>query len=94
MNWYEENIEPEIIPLVKLLRNNGFNTTSSCGHKMWVEMEFYNDSDLTILQEILRENGYEYFVITAVVEYHKGLRYYGRSLKVELMVNERGEKGV
>lgn len=37
MNWYEENIEESIIPLVKLLRDNGFNTECSCGHEMYVQ---------------------------------------------------------
>ena len=35
-DWYDK-IEEEIRPLVKLLRNNGFNTTCSCGHNMWVQ---------------------------------------------------------
>ena len=61
---------------------------------MWVEMEWYYDEDITTLQELLRENGYEYFLIIATVEYHKGLRYYNRNLKVELLVNKEGERGV
>lgn len=92
MDWYEEYIEEPIRPLVKLLRDNGFNTTSSCGHGMWVEMEFVDDGDLKILQELLRENGYGYFRIIATLEEHKALYYYGRGLRVELLVNEKGEK--
>ncbi len=33
MDWYEENIEEPIRPLVHLLRENGFNTECSCGHE-------------------------------------------------------------
>ncbi len=94
MTWYEEYIEEPIRPLVMLLRDNGFNTTSSCGHDMWVEMEFVNDGDLSILQELLRENGYGYFRIIATVEKHKDLYYYGRGMRVELLVNKKGEKEV
>ena len=92
MTWYEEYIEEPIRPLVRLLRDNGFNTTSSCGHDMWVEMEFVDDSDIKDLQELLRENSYGYFRIIATVEEHKDLYYYGRGMRVELLVNEKGEK--
>ena len=34
MNWYDENIEEGIRYIVKLLRDNGFNTTCSCEHEM------------------------------------------------------------
>ncbi len=93
LTWYEEYIEEPIRPLVRLLRDNGFNTTSSCGHDMWVEMEFVDDGDLKILQELLRENEYGYFRIIVTVEEHKALHYYGRGLRVELLVNEKGERG-
>ena len=92
MSWYEEYIEEPIRPLVRLLRDNGFNTTSSCGHDMWVEMEFVDDSDIRTLQELLREGGYGYFRIIATLEEHKALYYYGRGLRVEILVNEKGEK--
>jgi len=44
--WYEKYIEEPIRPLVKLLRNNGFNTTCSCGHQMYVEMENYHAEEV------------------------------------------------
>jgi len=37
MDWYKEYIEEDIRPLVKLLRENGFNTECSCGHDMYVQ---------------------------------------------------------
>lgn len=34
-SWYNQ-IEPEVRELVWLLRNNGINTTGSCGHERWI----------------------------------------------------------
>jgi len=53
MNWYEENIEEPIRDIVKLLRDNGFNTTCSCGHEMYVEGDIVIDSELQRLHNIL-----------------------------------------
>jgi len=44
-DWYEENIEEPIRPLVKLLRNEGFNTVASCGHEMWVDLHLMLDGE-------------------------------------------------
>jgi len=70
MSWYEEAIEEPIRPLVKLLRDNGFNTTCSCGHKMSVEMECYDPEDITRLYNLLMENDYEKFIIEFYWETH------------------------
>lgn len=40
-NWYL-TIEPRVRKLVNLLRNNGFNTTCSCGHEMTIELVLSN----------------------------------------------------
>ena len=53
MDWYEENIEEPIRPIVKLLRDNGFNTTSSCGHDMYIEGELGQDYELYRLHKLL-----------------------------------------
>jgi len=45
MNWYEQNIEPEVRELVRELRNNGINTFCSCGHEKYVECETYDPSE-------------------------------------------------
>lgn len=37
-DWYD-TIEPEIRHIVKLLRDNGFNTECSCGHEMYVQIQ-------------------------------------------------------
>ena len=36
-DWYDEYIEDPLKGIVRYLRNNGINTTCSCGHKMWIE---------------------------------------------------------
>ena len=65
--WYEENIEEPIRPLVKLLRDNGFNTTTSCGHipKPYVQMDWPSDDDITKLYVLLIGNGFKNFQIVA-----------------------------
>lgn len=62
-DWYKI-IEPKIRPLVKLLRNNGFNTTCSCGHEMTVEFALGNHlGEVEQLATFLVENGYKGFRI-------------------------------
>jgi hypothetical protein len=61
---YDE-LEPPIRPLVRLLRNNGFNSTCSCGHGMWVELDVYGYmDDLERIRNLLLEHGYRDFTIT------------------------------
>ena len=63
-NWYK-HIEKPVRELVKLLRNNGFNTTCSCGHKNpspYVAMEWYGfEEEARRLYNLLCENGYNNF---------------------------------
>lgn len=68
--WYEigtwyECIEEPVREIVKLLRNNGFNTFSSCGHARIVKMEWYKDHEVTRLWNLLFEHGYKWFTISA-----------------------------
>lgn len=63
MDWYN-NIEREIRAIVKLLRDNGVNTVCSCGHKMTVDVELYNNIDeAERIATLLVENGYSNFKI-------------------------------
>ena len=64
MDWYEKHIEEPIRPLVKLLRENGYNTMCSCGHEMYVEREYYGDS-VKPLFDLLFNNEYEHFRVEA-----------------------------
>ena len=64
-DWYAQ-IEPEIREIVRLLRNNGFNTTCSCGHEMNVELTLGNHlNEVERLAIFLVENGYNNFIIDA-----------------------------
>ena len=63
-NLYDK-LEPPIRSLVRLLRDNGFNTTCSCGHGMWVELDIYRYmDDLELLRSLLLEHGHRDFTIT------------------------------
>lgn len=62
-DWYKQ-IEEPVRELVKLLRNNGFNTFCSCGHKNplpYVQMEWYAREDIQKLYSLLWDNGYKNF---------------------------------
>lgn len=67
MDWYEANIEPEIREFVKLLRDNGFNTTCSCGHKMYVECGYIPDGEVQRLHNLLYPR-YKNYEITAILK--------------------------
>ena len=53
MNWLEENIEEPIRDIVKILRDNGFNTTCSCGHDMEITGEYLPDYDIKRMHDLL-----------------------------------------
>jgi len=74
-DWYERKIEEPIRSVVKLLRDNGFNTVFSCGHEMYCESEYYGE-DLTRLSDLLSENGYSQFeIIVRTGINKKGCKY-------------------
>lgn len=53
-DWYEENIEEPIRDIVRLLRDNGINTTCSCGHTMEIQGDTtLNVETLKIIDELL-----------------------------------------
>jgi hypothetical protein len=69
-SWYD-GIEAPIRPHVRLLRENGFNTTCSCGHGMWVELDLGNNlDDAERLARFLQENGYPQFHLTTELFAH------------------------
>jgi len=57
--WYD-CIEDPLKELIYILRNSGFNTFCSCGHypSPHIQIEFYQDSDITRLWNLLTERGY------------------------------------
>jgi hypothetical protein len=75
MNWYEKYIEESIRELVKLLRDNGFNTECSCGHKMYVQCQYpmADDGEIQRLDSLLFNNGYEDYEISAILKRTKGI---------------------
>ncbi len=67
-----KDIDKNISKLVYLLRNNGWNTTASCGHEYegLVVIACYAEqsggvSDIILhLRNFLKNNGYEHFELT------------------------------
>ena len=63
-DWYDEHIEPGIRDIVRLLRDNGFNTTCSCEHSMDVEGVMMTDGEMKRLHDTLFNNGHWQFSVT------------------------------
>lgn len=83
MDWYDE-LETPIRDIVRLLRDNGFNTTSSCGHEMVVEVADIQHCDETErLATLLLENGHKGFVIRCHIEVPPD-GYWARSMTLKL----------
>ena len=53
INEFYESIEEPIRNVVKLLRDNGFNTESSCGHTMEVQIQLFPDGQLESLHSLI-----------------------------------------
>jgi hypothetical protein len=67
-NFYK-NIEPGIRNVVKLLRDNGINTTCSCEHEMYIEFECYSDSsEIDTIYYALFNAGYRGFKINYTLQ--------------------------
>lgn len=62
-NWYDEHIEEPIQDLVRLLRDNGFNTECSCGHEMYVQCQYICEGETMRLHHLLFNNGYRNYHI-------------------------------
>lgn len=63
VDWYEENIEPEVREVVRLLRDNGINTVCSCGHEKTVQCEYSNDGFVRNVDYLLFNTGYRNYTI-------------------------------
>ena len=53
MNDFYSEIEEPIRELVRGLRDNGINTTCSCGHKMYIEADITLDGVLQTIDRVL-----------------------------------------
>ena len=56
-DWYDNNIEEPIRDLVRILRNNGFNTECSCGHEMYIQCQYIPEGEVKRLHDLI----YNYF---------------------------------
>lgn len=72
MNWYD-CIEPKIKPLVKLLRDNGFNTECSCEHEMYVQCQY--NGEIKRLDDLLFNNGFRNYYIKIEINRIDGHSY-------------------
>ena len=63
-DWYN-CIEEPLRKLVRILRDNGFNTECSCAHlpKPYIQIEWLDSSDIDRLYELLWDNGYRNWCI-------------------------------
>ena len=62
-DWYEDNIEEGVRDVVKLLRDNGFNTECSCHHEMYVQCQYSPDGQIHRLHRLLFNNGFRNYEI-------------------------------
>lgn len=72
MDWYEGVIEKPVRDLVRLLRDNGFNTSCSSGHEMTVQCEQVLDGEVQRLHNLLYNNGYRNYNIEVCVYVRDG----------------------
>ena len=75
MDWYEKYIEKNIRKEVKLLRENGFNTTCSCGHDKWIQCNYTAEGELKRLKDLLFNNGYRNFIVILKLQIIDGVTY-------------------
>ena len=75
MDWYEEKSEAPIRDVVKVLRDNGFNTENSCGHEMYVQCDYFPDAEIKSLDDLLYNNGYRDYLISVELIRSDGCLY-------------------
>ena len=74
-SWYDKYIEKPIQSSVRLLRNNGFNTESSCGHEMYVQCQYIQDGEIQRLDNLLFNQGYRDYSIEISIKRVAGHSY-------------------
>ena len=84
ITWYEKFIEKSIRPHVKLLRENGFNTYASCGHRMYISGTCLSARELDNLQDILVNAGYNNYKLNYTQERINGIIIHDFELKFPL----------
>lgn len=61
---FYEAIDPDIRDLVRLLRDNGINTTCSCARDGIIQFDCKQDCDASTIRQLLMCEGYTGFTIT------------------------------
>jgi hypothetical protein len=74
-DWYLINIEEPVRDIVMALRNNGVNTTCSCGHEMYIECEYYEDEELQNIYCALIELGFDKYRVEIMDDVNDGNRH-------------------
>lgn len=73
VSWYRL-IEPGIRRHVRLLRDNGFNTISSCEHRMEVRLDLLSpEDDLARLDSVLAQSEFEDYAILVRLARRRGV---------------------
>ena len=87
--WYDVMIEDPLKELVKVLRNNGFNTECSCGHDMYIQCQCLLDGEVQRLHSLLFSYLYERdgmsgvnYHITVDVEVKDGCMYTSMTIQL------------
>lgn len=84
---FYKNIEPGVRDLVRLLRDNGINTTSSCEHERYIQFDVWQDGDPELVRSLLYHAGYRGFKIETVLgQPPDGISYH----RATLHLNEWG----
>jgi hypothetical protein len=52
-NWYDDMIEEGVRDVVRMLRDNGFNTSCSCHHEMMIQIDYLADGAIRDLHNLL-----------------------------------------
>ncbi len=76
-DWYEGNVEEGVRDVVKMLRDNGVNTCSSCHHDMTIQCVVFVDGQLQDVHNLL----------------YSHLLSRGEEVSYELVVSHHVEKG-
>ena len=91
VTWYLDKIEPGIREAVRLLRDNGFNTTGSCHHVKMVEGDPVADGELKRMCDLLHDAGHRDFHVAFDVYVRRGVSF--SRFKVEFLSATQNQDG-
>lgn len=84
MSDFYDQIEEQVRPVVRMLRDNGVNTTSSCHHDMTIEIELGSHLDeVEKIGQLLVEAGYNTFKIDVILRVPKNA-FWSRRCTIKL----------